>query len=83
VNKIINIKKDIEKVNKIIDKRRILLEEHPEDKRLRLVLQSFEGRKDVLYQELEYEYNKLIDKAKNALENNNNIIESLIAIREK
>lgn len=83
MKKISNIKKDIEKVNKIIDKRKKLMEEHPEDKRLKLALQSFEGRKETLYHELENEYDKLIDEAKNVLEINNHLLKSLIKLHEK
>jgi len=83
MKKINSIKKDIDKVNKIIDKRKKLIEECPEDIRLRLALQSFEGRKEVLYHELENEYIKLIDEARNVLEINSHLIESLIGIREK
>jgi hypothetical protein len=78
-----NIKNDIDKVNKIIDKRKKLINEHPEDIRLKLALQSFEGRKEVLYHELENEYVKLIDEAKNVLEINSHLIESLTGIQEK
>jgi len=82
MKKINNIKEDIDKVNKIIDKRKKLLNEHPEDIRLKLALQSFEGRKEVLYHELENEYVKLIDEAKNVLEINNHLIKSLIGVQE-
>jgi len=83
MKKINNIKKDIDKVNKIIDKRKKLLDENPKDIRLKLALQSFEGRKEVLYHELENEYVKLIDEAKNVLEINSHLIESLTGIQEK
>jgi hypothetical protein len=83
MNKIINIKKDIEKVNALIDKRRKLMKQDPTDERLKLSLQSFEARQKVLYSELENEYNKLINEAKNVLEINSDIIESLIEIQEK
>jgi len=78
-----NIKKDIEKVNERIYKKKKLMKEYPEDIRLKLSLESFEGRKEVLYHELENEYNKLIDEAKNVLEINSHLIESLIEIQEK
>jgi len=81
MKKIINIKNDIDKVNKIIDKRKKLLDENPKDIRLKLVLQSFEGRKEVLYHELENEYVKLIDEAKNVLKINTLLIESLTGIK--
>jgi len=80
---IIDIKNDIDKVSKIIDKRKKLLDEHPEDIRLKLALQSFEGRKEVLYHELENEYVKLIDEARNVLKINSHLIESLTGIQEK
>ena len=83
MKKINNIKNDIDKVNKIIDKRKKLIDEHPEDIRLKLALQSFDGRKEVLYHELENEYVKLIDEAKNVLEINSHLIESLTGIQEK
>ena len=83
MKKIINIKNDIDKVNKIIDKRKKLLDEHPEDIRLKLALQSFEGRKEVLYHELENEHVKLIDEARNVLKINSHLIESLTGIQEK
>ena len=82
MKKINNIKNDIDKVNKIINKRKKLINEHPEDIRLKLALQSFEGRKEVLYHELEHEYLKLIDEAKNVLEISNHLIESLTGIKE-
>ncbi|MDR0912243.1 MAG: hypothetical protein LBM96_06555 [Methanobrevibacter sp.] len=78
-----NIKKDIDKVNERIYKKKELMKEYPEDLRLKLSLESFEGRKEVLYHELENEYNKLIDEAKNVLEINSHIIESLIEVQEK
>jgi len=78
-----NIKKDIEKVNERIYKKKELMKKYPEDKRLKLSLESFEGRKEVLYNELENEYNELINEAKNVLEINSHIIESLIEIQEK
>ncbi|KZX16101.1 hypothetical protein MBCUT_10780 [Methanobrevibacter cuticularis] len=78
-----DIKKDIAKVNERIYKKKELMKEYPEDVRLKLSLESFEGRKEVLYHDLENEYTKLIDEAKNILEINSHIIESLIEIQEK
>jgi hypothetical protein len=83
MKRISNIKKDIDKVNERIYKKKELMKEHPEDVRLKLSLESFEDRKEVLYHELENEYNKLLDEAKNVLEINSHIIESLIEIQEK
>ena len=80
---IYKIKKDIEKVNARIGKKKELIKEYPNDIRLKLSLESFEGRKEVLFNELENEYIKLIDEAKNVLEVNSNLIESLIEIHEK
>jgi len=81
MKKIINIKNDIDKVNKIIDKRKKLLDENPEDIRLKLALQSFEGKKEVLCHELENGHVKLIDEAKNVLKINTLLIESLTGIK--
>ena len=78
-----DIKKDIVKVNERIYKKKELMKEYPEDIRLKLSLESFEGRNEVLYHELESEYLKLIDEAKNVLEINNHLIKSLIEIQEK
>lgn len=73
MNKVNEIKRDIENINERIYSKRKLLEKYPNDKGLLLSLESFEKRKEHLYFLLENRYDKLFKKLIQALEMNNNV----------